>query len=80
MLVKTLHSTFHTGHIRRPRVICKQPSIMASAAVQEYIEKHGLQKKVEDVLNLCVKEKADEPLSFMVRCRADRSHSACGVR
>ena len=37
------------------------------ANVQEYIDRHGLQKKVEDVLNACVKGKPDEPLSFMVR-------------
>lgn len=40
------------------------------ANVQEYIDKHGLQKKVEDVLNVCVKSKPDEPLSFMVRSYA----------
>eukprot|EP00877_Chromochloris_zofingiensis_P000801 jgi/Chrzof1/10721/Cz05g10010.t1_ENO[v5.2] len=37
------------------------------ANVQEYIDKHGLQKKVEDVLNVCVKSKPDEPLSFMAQ-------------
>ncbi|KAG2445663.1 hypothetical protein HXX76_000272 [Chlamydomonas incerta] len=36
-------------------------------SVQEYIEKHGLEKKVEEVLNLCVKEKPEEPLSFMAK-------------
>lgn len=35
-------------------------------SVSEYIEKHNLEKKVEEVLNLCVKEKPEEPLSFMV--------------
>mmetsp|Transcript_2940 Transcript_2940/g.7231 ORF Transcript_2940/g.7231 Transcript_2940/m.7231 type:complete len:480 (-) Transcript_2940:329-1768(-) len=35
--------------------------------VQEYIEKHGLQKKVEEALNACVKAKPDEPLSFMAK-------------
>lgn len=39
---------------------------MASPDVQQYVEKHGLQKKVEDVLNLCVSSKAEEPMSFMV--------------
>jgi hypothetical protein len=35
----------------------------------QYLDKHGLQKRTEDVLNLCVKSKPDEPLSFMVRLR-----------
>jgi hypothetical protein len=44
------------------------PGTIASpcAAPRRYIEKHGLEKKVEEVLNLCVKEKPEEPLSFMV--------------
>jgi len=33
--------------------------------VQEYIDRHSLQKKVEDVLNACVKSKPEEPLSYM---------------
>lgn len=39
---------------------------MSSPDVQAYVEKHGLQKKVEDVLNLCVSSKAEEPMAFMV--------------
>ncbi|GFH26655.1 uncharacterized protein HaLaN_24834, partial [Haematococcus lacustris] len=35
------------------------------AAVQEYIDKHNLQKHIENVLNLAVKAKPDEPLSFL---------------
>lgn len=35
-------------------------------SVQEYIEKHELSKRVEDVINQTVKAKPDEPLSFMV--------------
>ena len=35
-------------------------------SVQEYIEKHELSKRVEEVINACVKTKPDEPLSFMV--------------
>mmetsp|Transcript_27595 Transcript_27595/g.60368 ORF Transcript_27595/g.60368 Transcript_27595/m.60368 type:complete len:480 (+) Transcript_27595:154-1593(+) len=38
-----------------------------SATVQEYIDKHQLQKRVEDVLNTCVKNKPDEPLAFMAK-------------
>lgn len=35
------------------------------AATQEYIDKHNLQKKVEDALNATVKVKPGEPLSFL---------------
>lgn len=43
------------------------------ARLQEYIDQHSLQKVVEDVLNGCVKTKPDEPLTFMVRKRAESS-------
>ena len=46
-------------------------------SVQEYLEKHELQKKLEDVLNLCVKDKPEEPLEFMVRRRP--AGCTCGV-
>lgn len=36
-------------------------------SVQEYIDKHDLSKKVEEVINACVKAKPDEPISFMVQ-------------
>lgn len=35
-------------------------------SVQEYIDKHDLSKKVEELINATVKAKPDEPLSFMV--------------
>lgn len=35
-------------------------------SVQEYIDKHELSRKVEEVINLCVKAKPDEPMSYMV--------------
>jgi len=35
------------------------------AAVQEYLDKHALQKKVEDALNAAVRLKPTEPLSFL---------------
>lgn len=35
-------------------------------SVQEYIEKHELPKRVEEVINATVKAKPDEPLSYMV--------------
>ncbi len=44
-------------------------------SVSEYIEKHGLEKRVEEVLNACVKAKPAEPLEFMVRLRVIRSSS-----
>ncbi|KAL3135043.1 hypothetical protein ABBQ32_007990 [Trebouxia sp. C0010 RCD-2024] len=34
-------------------------------SVQEYIDKHDLSKKVEEVINACVKAKPEEPISFM---------------
>merc|ERR1712086_904652 len=34
-------------------------------SIQEYIEEHGLGKKVEDVINAAVKAKAPEPIAFM---------------
>ena len=36
-------------------------------SVQDYIDKHELSKKVEELINTTVKAKPDEPLSFMVR-------------
>ena len=44
-----------------------------SETVQTYIDKHSLQKKVEDVLNNTVKAKPEEPLSFMVRARPSQA-------
>ena len=35
-------------------------------SVQEYIEKHDLTKRIEEVINATVKAKPEEPLSFMV--------------
>lgn len=36
-----------------------------SETVQSYIEKHGLQARVENVINQTVKSKPDEPMAFM---------------
>lgn len=52
-----------TVHRRLPSAARKFASIMS---VQEYIDKHDLSKKVEEVINACVKAKPDEPISFMV--------------
>ena len=38
-------------------------------SVQEYIDKHDLSKKVEELINSTVKAKPDEPVSYMVRRR-----------
>ena len=40
---------------------------LTAMSVQEYIDKHDLSKKVEEVINACVKAKPEEPISFMVR-------------
>ena len=60
----------------------QQPLSTMTTPIQEYIDKHGLQKKVEDVLNACVQAKPADPLAYMVRsaercsavlcCRRDR--------
>lgn len=36
-------------------------------SVQEYLDKHDLQKQVESLINSCVSSKPDEPLSFMAK-------------
>lgn len=40
--------------------------VSTTMSVQEYIDKHDLSKKVEEVINACVKAKPEEPISFMV--------------
>jgi enolase len=55
---------------RFPRAVrntCPLPPRAAMSSVQEYLEKHQLQKKVEDALNAAVKAKPDEPMAFLVR-------------
>ena len=49
----------------RPTLLCVHKADRMS--VSEYIEKHGLEKRVEEVLNACVKAKPAEPMEFMVR-------------
>ena len=51
------HTSIHSRNSTRVR---------ANMSVQEYLEKHDLSKRVEAVINACVKAKPDEPLSFMV--------------
>lgn len=48
-----------------------------SETVQSYIEKHNLQKRVEDVLNSTVKSKPEEPMSYMVRGDRGLLAAAC---
>lgn len=50
--------------------------VASTMSVQEYIDKHDLSKKVEEVINACVKAKPDEPISFMVQFHLPRSSSA----
>jgi len=40
-------------------------TIKENMSIQEYIEEHGLGKKVEDVINAAVKAKAPQPIAFM---------------
>lgn len=49
-----------------PRCLSTPQPVETMAQVGEYIEKHNLQKKVEDALNACVKSAAEDPLSFIV--------------
>ena len=49
--------------LERVRVFAALPLPHAT----QYLDKHSLQKRTEDVLNMCVGKKPDEPLSFMVR-------------
>ena len=39
-------------------------------SVQEYLDKHDITKRVEEVINACVKAKPDEPISYMVHMAA----------
>lgn len=68
----------HAASLGPPRTRLQPRSLaaMAQADVQSYIETHGLQKTVEDVLNGTVKSKPDEPLSFMVRGLIRRAAAA----
>lgn len=45
-------------------------------SVQEYIDKHDLSKKIEDVINQTVKQKPDEPVSYMAAQLQKMSPSA----
>ena len=38
-----------------------------SETVQAYLDRFGLQAKMEDVINICAKTRPDEPMSFMVK-------------
>lgn len=51
---------------RARRTASRVTATYKAMSVQEYIDKHDLSKKVEEVINACVKAKPDEPISFMV--------------
>ena len=48
------------------RLLAASYKVATAMSVQEYIDKHDLSKKVEEVINACVKAKPEEPISFMV--------------
>lgn len=58
----------------KPRVALRK--VASTMSVQEYIDKHDLSKKVEEVINACVKAKPEEPISFMVQPHNTSSRSA----
>ncbi|KAK9808026.1 hypothetical protein WJX73_006018 [Symbiochloris irregularis] len=45
-------------------------------SVQDYLDKHDLSKKMEELINTTVKARPDEPLSFMAKELQDKSPSA----
>lgn len=51
-------------NLARSRHKCHRDGIMS---VQEYLDKHDLQKQVEALINSCVSSKPDEPLSYMAK-------------
>jgi len=58
----------YPNHKRRSsRFVVSSFNRKEKMSIQEYIEEHGLGKKVEDVINAAVKAKAPQPIAFMVR-------------
>ena len=53
--------------LSQPTKVRRDLNSLPRMSVQEYIDKHELSRKVEEVINLCVKAKPDEPLSYMVQ-------------
>lgn len=79
---QALNRSIHRSFVKPLRVIKVTHAAfrrVASMSVQEYIDKHDLSKKVEEVINACVKAKPEEPISFMVRCCAIR-HEPKGLQ
>lgn len=65
---RSLHRTPSAKSFReQSRPHCARRKFAITMSVQEYIDKHDLSKKVEEVINACVKAKPEEPISFMVR-------------
>ena len=64
---QNLSSRFLYPHRKRRSFRVSSSTIKENMSIQEYIEEHGLGKKVEDVINAAVKAKAPQPIAFMVR-------------
>lgn len=55
----------HCSAFRLPLPLRHSPRAVKAMAIQEYIDQHDLQKKVEQLINTCVQKKPDDPLAFM---------------
>ena len=66
LLAATTQHNFSKRKTQNPRYRPLRSNRENNMSIQEYIEEHGLGKKVEDVINAAVKAKAPEPIAFMV--------------
>ena len=60
-----------TRHAHRPNRHPCPPRRTPPPQAAAYIEEHKLQKTVEDVINLTIKAKPEDPFTFMVSGRLD---------
>lgn len=67
MITIFLYRFHKTTDCSASRVRCRAFSNEANMSVQEYVDKNQLQKKIEDVINHCVKNKPEEPMHFMAQ-------------
>lgn len=74
-ITRSLHCVSPVNKLCAYRRLPTAARKVASMSVQEYIDKHDLSKKVEEVINACVKAKPEEPISFMVYARDASSGS-----
>mmetsp|Transcript_14597 Transcript_14597/g.63233 ORF Transcript_14597/g.63233 Transcript_14597/m.63233 type:complete len:136 (-) Transcript_14597:1645-2052(-) len=65
LLAATTQHNFSKRKTQNPRYRPLRSNRENNMSIQEYIEEHGLGKKVEDVINAAVKAKAPEPIAFM---------------